>query len=130
MATDRWIPRAAATVVGRSIAEAKANFMSLAAEEPSWDDVESVEFAEAGETSDHEGPMTLEGSTLHYTVGVGHEVETPMPLIGQLPGVGGLFTTREMVFREEAREVPLGSVLSVVERVPEERVERVGVDFN
>jgi hypothetical protein len=121
--TDRWIPRAAATVVGRSLADQPGEMVKLMADQPNWEQVYRVEFAEAGEAHDHSGEITLEGSTLHYTVGIGHEVDVPMPLLGQLPGVGPLFTTRETVFRAEGREVPIGSVLSVVEPAPGERVE-------
>ncbi len=113
--TDRWVPRAATTVVGRLIHEDKEDFQQLATTQPTWEQVTRVEYAEAGEIAHCSGPLTLEGTTLHGMKLVCEEMETPLPILGQLPGFGNLFTTTEVELREETRELALESVLVVEE---------------
>jgi hypothetical protein len=126
----RWLPREGATVVGRSLAEDRGDFQPLSAQQPSWEKVTRVEFSHGRELAYHNGTVTCQGDTLHYTVAKNHEVEVPLPLLGQLPGVGDLFTIRETALREEGREVALGSVLSVEEPAPLDVEEGVRVAFD
>lgn len=129
VAIDRWVPRDSATIVGRSIADDESQ-CPLTTQHPTWDEVIRVEYADAGEVVGFSDAPTREGATLHHIEAVGEEVKTPWPVLGQLPVIGGTFTSRHFVLREEERQVALGSVLSVEVPAAEEREEGGQVAFD
>jgi hypothetical protein len=120
--TDRWIPRAAATVAGRCISEDKSDFEPLTATQPRWNEAPRIEFAEKGESADCTGPIEVEGTVLRCETLIFDEKRVPTPVLGYLPKWGVLFTMPEVELREGIREVPLSSLLSVEERAPISRM--------
>jgi hypothetical protein len=119
--TDRWIPRASATVAGRFIREDKSDFQPLTATQPRWNEAPRIEFAEKGEWAECAGPIKVEGTVLRCETLLFEEKRVPIPILGYLPTWGVLFTTTEVELREGVREVPLGNLLSVAVPAPDER---------
>jgi hypothetical protein len=112
--SDCWIPRSAATVVGRFLVNDNSDFERLSADHPAWDRAQHVQFSADGQIGNRFGCVTLDGDTIRYFDFTSRDVSVPWPVLGHLPGVGHVFTTYEVELQEVEREVPLKNVMSVL----------------
>lgn len=112
----RWIPREAATIRGRTIAEKNELLPTPKSDFPTAEEQVTVRLRnDQGVVGEDEWWVSFHDDqiTCHYL-----EFETVVkrtPVLGNLPLVGGAFTQEKAVAHEKNREFPLSDVLSIVD---------------
>jgi hypothetical protein len=111
----RWIPREAATVLGRTLASKAVPLPTPKADVPQGDSHMLVEMVDAGKLDEQQGAISLHNDQLTSRFQEEVAVEKRMPVLGRLPMVGGAFTSESFELRERTREIATKDVLCIVD---------------